>query len=116
MTSQSITRVHEIAQLFPLLDGDGLAELAESIRRNGLLMPIKTDPDGVLLDGRNRLKACEMAGVEPRFEVFDGDPVEYILSANIDRRHLNAGQCALIVALVYPDPEKCGRGRQMFNV
>jgi hypothetical protein len=112
MTKQTIAQVHPVAQLFPMLDRGELAELAESIRQNGLLTPIRIDPNGVLLDGRNRLRACEMAGVEPRFEVYNGDdPVEFILAANIDRRHLTAGQCALIIALVYPDPEQCGRGR-----
>jgi ParB family chromosome partitioning protein len=28
---------------------------------------------GKILDGRNRLLACERAGVEPRFEDFEGD-------------------------------------------
>jgi len=39
------------------------------------------------------------------------NPVEFILAANITRRHLTAGQCAVIVAPVYPDPEKGGRGK-----
>ena len=33
----------------------------------------------------------------------------YILSANVHRRHLNKGQQAMVTAMAYPDPEKCGR-------
>ena len=51
-----------------------------------------------MLDGRNRLAACEAAGVAPTFTVHAGDPVAYIVSANITRRHLNAGQRAMLVA------------------
>jgi hypothetical protein len=34
-----------------------------------------------------------------------------IVSNNIKRRHLNAGQRAMAVAMMYPDPEKGGRGK-----
>jgi hypothetical protein len=111
MTKKKIARIHPIAKLFPMMPDEKLAELAESIRQNGLLTPITRDPNGVVLDGRNRLEACKMAGVEPRFQMHKGNPVDFILAANITRRHLTEGQCAIIIALAYPDPEKCGRGR-----
>ena len=39
---------------------------AADIKANGLVHPIMLDVDGkILVDGRNRLKACEIAGVEP---------------------------------------------------
>jgi hypothetical protein len=109
MTKRTINEVHPIAQLFPMLEDAELAVLAENIKLNGLLVPITLDPNGILLDGRNRLKACEIAGLEPRFAIHDGDPVELILSRNIARRHLNVGQRTMIVALAYPDPGQCGR-------
>ena len=34
--------------------------------------PITLDRNGVLLDGKCRLRACEIAGVEPRFTTFEG--------------------------------------------
>jgi hypothetical protein len=54
----------------------------------------------VLIDGRNRFAACNLAGVEPDFETLpDGiDPVAYILSSNINRRHMNKGQQAMAIA------------------
>jgi hypothetical protein len=64
----------------------------------------------VLIDGRNRLKACEMAGVEPTFVRLNGeDPAAYILSANVERRSLTAGQKAMARALASPEAKRTGR-------
>lgn len=94
--------VHPVADLFPMLADDELKELAADIKQRGLLHPIVLDgpeDDGWLLDGRNRLAACELAGVEPTFTRYDGsDPVGYILAANINRRHLTKGQQAMVAA------------------
>ena len=54
-----------------------------------------------LIDGRNRLAACRMAGVEPLYASLNGhDPVAYILSANVARRNLTKGQRARAVARI----------------
>ena len=50
----TITGVHPYADKFPMLPEPELAELAESIRANGLRNPIVLTPDGLILDGRNR--------------------------------------------------------------
>jgi hypothetical protein len=92
--------VHPVAELFPMLPDDELAELAEDIRINGLQQPIVLDEDGTLIDGRNRWAACQMVSVEPRFVTLNGaDPVAYILSANVHRRHISAGQRAMIAVV-----------------
>jgi hypothetical protein len=49
------------------------------------------------IDGRNRQAACELVGVEPRYAVLADDPVAYIISTNVTRRHLNNGQCAIAI-------------------
>ena len=90
---------HPIADLFPMLAEDELKELAADIAGRGLLQPIVLDTDGRILDGRNRLAACELAGVEPEFTTYEGnDPDGYALSVNITRRHLTKGQQAMIAA------------------
>lgn len=90
---------HPLAELFPLLEGAEFEVLAEDIRVNGLLEPIVLHPDGSILDGRNRYRACEAAGVEPHFRTFSGnDPHAFVISANIKRRHLNETQRAMIAA------------------
>jgi ParB-like chromosome segregation protein Spo0J len=96
--------IHSIAAMFPLLSSDELADLADDIAANGQIQPIVLDGDGTLVDGRNRLAACEKAGVEPKFAVlparFRDDVGSYVLAANITRRQLNAGQRAALSAKV----------------
>jgi ParB-like chromosome segregation protein Spo0J len=91
---------------------DELAELAEDILTNGPLHPIIIDAEGVLIDGRNRLAACEKAGVEPVYQSLNGHEARaFIVSANLARRNLSRGQQAMALAMIYPEPEKGGRGR-----
>jgi hypothetical protein len=61
-------------------------------------------------DGRNRLAACKLAGVKPTFETRPGDPTAFILSQNIKRRHMTAGQRAMATAMLSPETAKGGRG------
>jgi hypothetical protein len=82
------------------------------LRADGQQFPIIRDGDGLIIDGRNRVEACSRAGVEPKFEILNGqDPVAFILSANIARRHLNKGQQAMAIAKIFPEPEAGGRGK-----
>lgn len=49
------------------------------------------------LDGRRRWPACELAGVEPQtIEVNPEDPVAYVISLNLHRRHLTPSQLSLV--------------------
>lgn len=104
--------IHPVADLFPMLTEDELNTLAEDIKENGLRNPIVTY-EGQVLDGRNRLKACELAGVEPLFVEYQGDdPIAFIVSLNLNRRHLEAGQRAAIgVQLLPPLEEESARRR-----
>jgi hypothetical protein len=95
-----------------MMPEDELAELAEDIKANGLIHPIILDADGLVLDGRNRLRACEIAKVEPRFERLDDrNPRDFITSVNLNRRNLSNGQKAMAYAILHPEPEKGGRGK-----
>jgi hypothetical protein len=92
-------QTHPVAALFPMLSEDELADLADDIAANGLLEPIVLDQDGLLIDGRNRLAACRLAGVEPRFvQLAHPDPAGYIISLNLTRRHMTQTQRAVIAA------------------
>jgi N6-adenosine-specific RNA methylase IME4 len=89
---------HPYADLFPLLEGEALSALAADIAAHGQREPITLLGDAIL-DGRNRYRACEISGVEPRFRDFPGgDPLAFVLSANLTRRHLNESQRAMIAA------------------
>jgi ParB-like nuclease domain len=115
MTKPQTTKrpVHPIADLFPMMTDEELANLAADINANGLICPIVVDKDGVIIDGRNRARACEIAGIEPATVLFEGDdPRAYIIASNISRRHLTKAQQAMAVAMICPLPEKGGRGKK----
>ncbi len=40
------------------------------------------------------------------------DPAAFVISANIHRRHMTKGQRAMVVAKIYPELEKGGRGKK----
>ncbi|HVA51386.1 MAG TPA: hypothetical protein VNH11_33905 [Pirellulales bacterium] len=91
--------VHPAATLFPMMHGPELGLLVEDIEAHGLREPVVLF-EGQVLDGRNRLRACELAGIEPRFEEWDavGSPLAFVLSRNLHRRHLNESQRSIIGA------------------
>ena len=94
-------RWHEFANVFPMLGDEHLRELADDIQRNGQRFPVIVDEDGLVLDGRNRATACRMLGIEPRVEVFSGsdaEKLEYVVSLNLSRRHLDTSQRALVAS------------------
>jgi hypothetical protein len=95
-------RVHPVASMFPLLEGKEYDDLSDSIEANGQQKPIIVQ-DSVLLDGRNRLKVCLALDIEPKVEQYTGSlkPVEYILVANVDRRHLTPEERLAILCKVH---------------
>ncbi len=96
-------KVHPVAEMFPMIEGNEYAALVESIKTNGLRESAWLASDGTLLDGRNRVRACDDAGVRPRFRVYKGDDhVSFIVAMNIERRHLNAGQRACLAVELEP--------------
>lgn len=90
---------HPLAELFPLMDDAELKELAEDIKIHGQRAPI-TLLAGKILDGRNRWRACTIAKITPKTRQFEngGDPLEFVISANLHRRHLTIEQRAFIAA------------------
>jgi hypothetical protein len=80
-----------------------LRELAADIRAHGQQQPCVM-ANGLLLDGRNRWQACAVAGVVPRTIEWEGpgDPVSFVLSANLKRRHLTPSQRAMVAARAKP--------------
>lgn len=107
---------HPLADLFPPLEGDDFNKLVRDIRARGLIHPVVAH-HGVVLDGRNRLRACKELGITPKFVEFDAlglkcSPEEYIWSANIERRHLSADQRAMIAVEFADGLRRQARERQ----
>ncbi len=93
---------HPVADLFPLMSVDELTGLVEDVRSHGLREPIWLHPDGRIVDGRNRYRACLDAGIEPTFRTWNGEGplVDFVLSLNLHRRHLSQSQKAALAVKV----------------
>src|SRR6516225_5019209 len=91
---------HPFSKLFPPISDEDFGKLAADIKLNGLHQPIMRY-QGKVLDGNNRYRACELAKIAPKFTDFNGDAAaarNYVISANIHRRHLSADQRREIIA------------------
>jgi hypothetical protein len=82
-------RVHPVAAMFPLMEGEDFESLKDSIEVCGQVKAIVVQGD-VLLDGRNRLRACLALGIRAKTMQYDGkiSIPNYIRIANIERRNL----------------------------
>ena len=89
---------HELANLFPMMEQSQYEDLVADIRENGLIESIILH-EGKILDGRNRYNACIDSNVVPNFIEYEGeDALSYVISLNLNRRHLNESQRAMIGA------------------
>jgi hypothetical protein len=88
---------HEIANAFPLMEGVEFDELVADIKAHGLHNPITLFEDKIL-EGRNRDRASRIAGINPRYVPLPAgcSPVDFVISANLKRRHLTESQRGMI--------------------
>jgi ParB-like chromosome segregation protein Spo0J len=103
---------HPLSKLFPPISEENFGKLAVDIKLNGLHQPI-VRYQGQILDGNNRYRACELVKIAPKFTEFTGDDAaarNYVISANIHRRHLSPDQRRdIIAALLKADPGQSNR-------
>jgi hypothetical protein len=99
---------HPFADLMPMIQEWEFNDLVADIAAKGLIHAIVIY-DGMILDGRNRHKACCRLFAEGKFEwhpdhhikTFHGDEAEaiaYVESLNVTRRHLTNSQRAMCMA------------------
>jgi hypothetical protein len=95
--------VHPAAATFPLMEGKEFELFCSDIQAAGLNNPIVIHGD-ILLDGRNRLRACAKMKTEPKFTAYTwwrDREHEWIISQNICRRSLTEDERGVIVTRIY---------------
>lgn len=104
-------KIHRLAKYFPVLEGEEFDLLVEDIKKNGQRETIKIIGDEIL-DGVNRYRACRKLDIEPRFEdVSAEDPLAYVVSENIRRRHMTESQKAMLATEMLPEFEEQAKER-----
>jgi hypothetical protein len=91
---------HDLALLIPPMDDVDYQTLRDSIAEQGLLRAI-TLHEGKVLDGIHRQRAALELGLKPRYEKYaGGDPLGFVVAANVARRQLNTTERAKLGALI----------------
>lgn len=121
----------EYKNLVPPLSKEDYNNLKESIKKDGVLYPVIINNEFVLLDGHHRLQICLDEGInniETIFKTFENplDEKEFVISSNLNRRHLTTAQKAdMGLEILGIEEEKAkqrqiatlpGKGHQGFNV
>lgn len=89
---------HPLADIIPIMSDADLDAFTKDIKANGLGEDIVLY-EGKILDGRARHQACIRAGVEPRYVEYAGsDPLGFVVSKNLHRRHLTDNQRTVAAA------------------
>lgn len=109
ITFESVPEVgvvfHEYANLFPMMTGQPFDELVADIAEHGVREPV-VFMGSAILDGRNRYMAARQLGVEyPRAEYEGNDPLGFVISTNLHRRHLSESQRSMVAAKLAKMPQ-----------
>ncbi|MCE9629456.1 MAG: hypothetical protein K8S94_01875 [Planctomycetia bacterium] len=112
--------VHPFASKFKLLEGSEFDDLVESVRVAGRVAPIEFH-DGLLIDGRNRVRAVEalrQRGYDIEMSHDEWQPrggecvEEHIYAVNVHRRHLTDDQRAVLALELLPQIRAAKAARQ----
>jgi ParB-like chromosome segregation protein Spo0J len=106
---------HEVANIFPLMEGEQFRELCTDIATNGLIEPIWIWQDKII-DGRNRYRACVELGIPSECREYKGTEeglLPFVLALNLKRRHLTASQRAAVAVDVEALLAKQAKERQI---
>lgn len=106
---------HPVANIFPLLDGAEFDALVADIAEHGQREAIWLHPDGSILDGRNRYRACAELGLAPEYRQWEGEPgeeLDFVVSLNLHRRHMTPSQLSILGAELEPMYAEQAKTRQ----
>lgn len=101
---------HFLSAAFPPMSDEQFRALVDDIDLNGVRSPILLY-EGKVIDGWHRYRAClELNVKKMRVADWDGeDPIGFVLSQNLHRRHLNPSQRSMIFAELTAWEKKVGR-------
>ncbi len=99
--------LHPSAAISPPMRESEFEALVADIREKGQLEAIWLW-QGQVIDGRHRVRACQKLGLTPKTREWDGQGslLEFIVSANLRRRHLKENQRAMVAARMLPHFEE----------
>lgn len=100
LTAAEVARLepHPLAEILPLMQEVAFEALVHDIETHGQRQALVI-LEGRILDGRNRAAALVRLGRGGRAVDFIGDaPRDFVLSANVQRRHLSSAQAAMVAA------------------
>jgi ParB-like chromosome segregation protein Spo0J len=113
-------RPHRDAELVPAMSEAEFASLRADLAQRGIVTPLEVTCEGVVLDGRARLRAARELGLEevPVLVIAPEDEVQHMILAALQRRQLSASQKAVLVLEVhsYADLTAAGRKRSRANL
>ena len=93
--------LHPVCDLFPEMDAEEYEQLKADIEKNGQIDPIIVTSKGEIIDGRHRYRACQSLGKRVKSTtryIADDELLDFVISANLRRRHLTDSQRAAIAA------------------
>lgn len=91
---------HEVANIFPLLEGKDYDDFKEGIQHDGWIRHPIAIYQGKIVDGRNRYRAANDLGITCPIKKWDGkgELIDFVIAENLHRRHLNESQRAMVAA------------------
>ena len=114
--------------LLPPMNKEAFNSLIRSIIESGQQEPITINERGEVLDGHNRLKACEKLKLQPHFKIkkFDNPLKEklFVVDVNLQRRQLTAAQCIqlslkkkpILEEIIKLNQSQAGKGVQICQI
>lgn len=98
---------HELSADFGDMSEENFENLMHGIEKNGIVDPIIRIHEGQILDGWHRYSACKELNHlrKLRFKIWqedtEGDPLDFVCSRNLDRRHYTPAQRAQVAVRIY---------------
>jgi ParB-like chromosome segregation protein Spo0J len=95
----SCDKIHDVLKGFQKIEKALQKLFTDDVRKYGQRTPVLIDENGVLLDGRSRVVACQELGIPVRYDIFHGTESEkeaIVYSMNLNRRPMTVSQLAML--------------------